>query len=76
LRPAAGAAGAAGTGGAVQPAPQEEVYEYYAPFEGRGGARPGNEEAVAAAREVYGFFSPTLAPRLGDVVRARPGAET
>jgi hypothetical protein len=25
---------------------------------------------------VYGYFSPALAPRLGDVVRARPGAET
>ena len=70
------AAGADGAGIAVRPAPQEQVYGYYAPSEGRGGARPGNEEAVAAAREVYGYFSPTLAPRLGDVVRARPGAET
>jgi hypothetical protein len=73
LRPAAGATGA---GVAIEPAPQSEVYGFYAPSEGRGGARPGNEEAVAAAREVYGYFSPKLAPRLGDVVRARPGAET
>jgi hypothetical protein len=25
---------------------------------------------------VYGYFSPNLAPRLGDVVRARPGSGT
>jgi hypothetical protein len=73
LRPAAGATGA---GVAIQPAPQEEVYGFYAPAGGGGGAGPGKEEAVAAAREVYGYFSPALAPRLGDVVRARPGAGT
>jgi len=73
LRPAVGAAGA---GGAVQPAPQEEVYGYYAPAGGGGGAGPGKEEAETAAREVYGYFSPTLASRLGDVVRAGPGVET
>lgn len=71
------AADADGAGGAVQPAPQEEVYGYYAPAGGvGGGAGPGKEEAVAAAREVYGYFSPTLAPRLGDAVRARPGSGT
>jgi hypothetical protein len=62
----------------AQAAPQEEVYGYYAPAGrvGGGGVGPGKGEAVAAAREVYGYFSPTLAPRLGDVVRARPGAGT
>lgn len=62
----------------AQAALQEEVYGYYAPAGrvGGGGAGPGKEEAVAAAREVYGYFSPTLAPRLGDAVRARPGAGT
>jgi hypothetical protein len=75
LQPAADAARA---GGAIQLAPQSEVYGYYAPVGGvgGGGAGPGKEEAVAAAREVYGYFSPTLAPRLGDAVRARPGAGT
>ena len=71
MRPAVGAAGA---GGAVQPAPQEEVYGYYAPAGGGGGAGPGKEEAETAAREVYGYFAPSVEPRAGDVVVARPGA--
>ena len=68
LQPAASVVGA---GVAGQTAPQSEVYGYYAPAGGvGGGAGPGKEEAAAAAaREVYGYFSPTLAPRLGDVVR-------
>jgi hypothetical protein len=34
------------------------------------------EEEEAAKREVYGYFSPTVSPRAGDVVVARPEVGT
>lgn len=59
----------------AQPAPQSEIYGYYAPPStgvGAGGGG-GKTEQEAASREVYGYFAPNVAPRTGDVVVARPG---
>jgi hypothetical protein len=76
------ATGVTGTDDPVQPAPQSEVYGYYAP-PGVGGEKgvgsggmTAKEEEEAAKREVYGYFSPTVSPRAGDVVVARPEVGT
>jgi hypothetical protein len=34
------------------------------------------EEEEVAKREMYGYFSPTVSPRAGDVIVARPGTGT
>jgi hypothetical protein len=60
---------------ADQPAPQSEVYGYYAPTglaaTGGGLAEAGKAEQEAAARELHGYFSPSATPRVGDGVVAR-----
>jgi len=61
---------------AIQAGPAPEIHGYYAPVP-RGdaaGSGEGTAEEQAAAREVYGYFAPGVAPRIGDAVIARPGA--
>ncbi|KAN0122737.1 hypothetical protein V8E51_001063 [Hyaloscypha variabilis] len=65
-------------GGATAPAPaepavQSEIYGYYAPASGGGGGGGAKSEQEAAARELYGYFSPNVEPRVGDAVVAHPG---
>jgi hypothetical protein len=67
-----------GGAGAIQLAPQSEIFGFYAPpatVTGRGVSGGGGEkeEQETAAREVYGYFSPSAAPSVGDVAVARPG---
>ena len=48
----------------IQPAPQSEIYGYYAPVT-RAGAQEKNQP-VSATQEAYGHFAPTAEPRVGD----------
>jgi len=60
---------------AIQAGPASEIHGYYAPVpRGDAAGGKGTAEEQAAAREVYGYFAPGVAPRVGDVVIARPGA--
>jgi hypothetical protein len=54
------------------------VYGYYAPpgppATGGGGTTAAEKaEREAAARELHGYFAPSIAPRTRDGVVARPG---
>ncbi|PMD47053.1 hypothetical protein L207DRAFT_506108 [Hyaloscypha variabilis F] len=56
----------------AQPAVQSEVHGFYAPA-GTGVVSIAKTEEEVAARELYGYFAPSVAPRIGDGVVARPG---
>jgi hypothetical protein len=57
-----------GTAAEIQPVASQELYGYFAPPAGTKTTEP----TPTAAQEVHGYYAPMVAPRMGDVIPARP----